>query len=341
MSIDPPVRFVVIGCGAMGKNHARVLSDLAGVELVGVVDANPHVADALAYKYRCFSFESIEDMLRDPDCCPDAAVVALPTSAHFAATMELLDANLHVLVEKPIAFDHGDGILMIAEANRRNLILGVGHVERFNPAVQQAADRVMAGELGRVFQIDARRQGPFPSRISDVGVVVDLAVHDLDAMRFVLGRDLLRAFAETGQRIHSSNEDLLTALLRFEANIVGTLNINWLSPTKIRELTITGEAGMLRVDYLTQDLVLFENSEANAEWESLRNLRGVSEGRMIRHLVQKREPLVAELTAFVGSVKSGDPSGTVSGEDGLWALDWAQQLIRSATEGVVVGKPSG
>ena len=211
----------------------------------------------------------------------------------------------------------------------------MGHIERFNPAVVALKAHLAAGELGRVFQIDARRQGPFPARIKDVGVVIDLAVHDLDVMRYVTGAEVLRVYAETERRIHSTREDLLTGLVRLD-DIVGTLTINWLTPTKIRELHVIGERGMFRVDYLTQDLYFFENATAQgAEWETLRVLRGVSEGRMIRHVVAKKEPLRAELEAFLSAVR-GETPVAVTGEDGLKALELAQAVVKSGLEHRVI-----
>jgi predicted dehydrogenase len=145
-----------------------------------------------------------------------------------------------------------------------------------------------------VFQIDAHRQGPFPSRIADVGVVVDLAVHDLDVMRYISGAELVRVYAETERRIHSLHEDLLTGMVRLSDGTIGTLTINWLTPTKIRELYVTGEQGMFRVDYLTQDLYFYENATAHGyDWDTLRvaarrerrpddPLRGAQEGTPAR-----------------------------------------------------------
>jgi UDP-N-acetylglucosamine 3-dehydrogenase len=214
--------------------------------------------------------------------------------------------------------------------------LMVGHVERFNPAVIQLKDRMKRGELGRIFQIDARRQGPFPARLTDVGVVIDLAVHDLDVMMYITEAGISRVFAETERRIHSTYEDLLTALVRLDDGTVGTLTINWLTPTKIRELLVTGERGMFRVDYLTQDLFFFENATATGdEWEPLRTLRGVSEGSMMRHVVNKVEPLRAELEAFLGAVR-GEWRVPVTGEHGLAALSVAKSIVTSGLEQRVV-----
>jgi len=163
-------------------------------------------------------------------------------------------------------------------------------------------------------------------------VVIDLAVHDLDVMRFVSGSEVVRVYAETERRIHSTREDLLTGLVRLGDGSVGTLTINWLTPTKIRELYVTGECGMFRVDYLTQDLYFYENATANgAGWETIHMLRGVSEGRMIRHVVAKKEPLRAELEDFLAAVR-GEMPVAVTGADGLKALELAQAVVTSGLE---------
>ena len=180
--------------------------------------------------------------------------------------------------------------------------------------------------------MDAHRQGPFPARIADVGVVVDLAVHDLDVMRFVSQKEVIRVYAETEKHIHSKYEDLLAGLVRFSDGIIGTLTINWLTPTKIREFIVTGERGLYRCDYLTQDLYYFENPvSSGSEWDNLRVLRGVREGQMVRHIIAKKEPLRAEQEAFLDAVEN-DQEVPVTGDDGLRALELAKTIVRSGTE---------
>jgi predicted dehydrogenase len=262
---------------------------------------------------------------------PTAAIVAVPTQEHFATARALLERGVHVLVEKPIAATEEEGIAMTTLARDRGVVLAVGHVERFNPAVVALKAHLARGALGRVFQIRATRVGPFPARIRDVGVAVDLATHDIDVMRWMLGAEIVRVYAEAKREVHTSNDDLVSALLRFDDDTVGTLEVNWLTPTKCRELTVTGERGMFRVDYLTQDLSFFENAAAPipSSWPAMSVLRGVSEGTMTRYMVPKKEPLRAELEAFVAAV-GGDRSGVVSGEDGVRALRIACALTASS-----------
>ncbi len=320
----------VIGVGSMGRNHARIYADLPNVTLVGVADANESAARTIAERYNTLAYSDYRTMLDERR--PDAVTIAIPTVDHLTVAQEVIRRNIHLLVEKPIAYRVTEAQQIIDAAQQAGVKLMVGHIERFNPAVSALKERIAKGELGRVFQIDARRQGPFPARVQDVGVVIDLAVHDLDVMRYITGSEIVRVYAETERRIHSAHEDLLNGLVRMSDRIVGALTINWLTPTKIRELSVIGETGMFRADYLTQDLFFFENATARSgDWESLRILRGVSEGQMTRYVVRKKEPLRAELEAFIAAVREDAPI-PVSGEDGLKALLLAQALVKSGQE---------
>jgi predicted dehydrogenase len=321
------LRVAVIGVGAMGRQHARVYADLPGVELVGVADADSIASASVVRRFGGQAFIDYAEML--DTLRPDAVTIAVPTSMHRAVALEVIQRGIHLLIEKPLAFDIAEGEQVIAAAKLANVGLMVGHIERFNPSVIALRQHLGMGDLGRVFQVDAHRQGPFPNRVRDVGVVIDLAVHDLDVMRFVCDADISRVYAETERHIHSTREDLLTGVVRLTNGAIGTLAINWLTPTKIRELFVTGERGMFRLDYITQDLYFYENATTSgAEWQTLRVLRGVSEGRMIRHVVAKEEPLRLELEAFCAAVRGGHEM-PVGGSDGLKAVELAQALIAS------------
>lgn len=320
-------KVAVIGVGSMGRNHARVYSELDEAELVAVVDADSQVAETTAARFGLSAYSDYREMLETER--PEAVSIAVPTALHLEVAVTALEAGAHILVEKPIAatLEEGRKIIQCARACGRKLM--IGHIVRFNPAVRALRQKLEAAELGRIFQIACRRVGPFPERVRDVGVVVDLAPHDLDLMRFLTGLDPLRLFAETEQRIHTDHEDLILGLLRFPAGIAGTLEINWLTPTKVREVLVLGERGLFRVDDLTQDLYFYENAHANGSlWPVLQTLRGVSEGSMIRYALQRYEPLKAELEAFLGAVKDGT-AVPVSGEDGLAALQLALSLVES------------
>jgi predicted dehydrogenase len=311
----------------MGQHHARVYTALPTAKLVGVVDTIADRAAEIGSTYGVPAFTEYREMLETES--PDVVTVAVPTSLHEAVTIDALESGAHVLVEKPIAATVRQAQAIIDRASDLGRKLMVGHIVRFDPAIQALKRHLDDGELGRIFQIICRRVGPFPARIRDVGVVIDLAPHDLDVMRFVSGDEPVRVYAETQQEIHTAHEDLLTAMLRFRNGLTGVLEINWLTPTKVRDVTVLGERGMFRVDSLTKDLFFYENAQANGPlWSALEMLKGVSEGRMVRYPLQRYEPLKAELEAFVTAVLENEPV-PVSGEDGLQALRLALALVES------------
>jgi predicted dehydrogenase len=313
----------------MGRHHARLYHDLSDSMLVAVADSDRAAAEAIAYRHGVRLYSDYRAMLDGEDL--EAVSVCVPTTAHMKAALEAIQRGLHVLVEKPIAASVSDGQAIIDQAHAQNVTCMVGHVERYNPAVVELKRRLDAGELGHIFEIVARRKGPFPDRVRDVGVVMDLAAHDLDVMWYLTGAEVTRVYAETAQRVHESHEDLLLGTLRFSDGTLGVLDINWLTPTKIRELSVIGERGMFQVNYLTQDLFFYENAQVDEVWDTLSILRGVAEGRMIRHVVAKREPLRTELEAFLTTVRGGKVP-IVKGEDGLRALRQAQAIVRSGVE---------
>lgn len=321
------LKAAVIGVGSMGRNHARVYTELGDTALVAVSDANLATAQSIATKHGVLAYADYQEMLTREK--PDIVTVAVPTRLHREVASAAMEAGAHVLVEKPIAATVEEGRALIARAHALKRHLTVGHIVRFNPAIQALKEHLDAGELGQLFQIVCRRVGPFPSRIQDVGVVVDLAPHDLDVMRFISNAEPVRVYAETQQKIHTDHEDLLTALLRFDNGITGMLEINWLTPLKVREITVLGELGMFLVNDLTQDLYFYENAGATGDgWNQLNVLKGVSEGKMIRFPLRRYEPLRAELEAFAKAVLNDTPVA-VCGEDGLAALRLALALIES------------
>lgn len=331
------VRVAVIGIGSMGRHHVRVYSELDGVEVVGIADLAVDVCTPLARRYNCPAYSDYRKLLDEQR--PDAVSIAVPTAHHLEVACEAAQRGIHVLIEKPIAhtIQHAREIIDICKKN--GVVLAIGHVERFNPSVRAVKERIVSGELGKVFHIEARRQGPFPDRVRDVGVAVDLAVHDIDVMRYITGSEVTRVYAEIDNHVHADHEDSLSAVLRFSNGAAGTLAVSWLSPTKMRELLVTGERGMFRVDYLTQDLFFFENATlADSGWDTLQVLRGVSEGKMVRYAINKREPLRSELEAFLESVRGGE-SSIVSGSDGLEALKIALALVTSGRENKTVHLP--
>jgi UDP-N-acetylglucosamine 3-dehydrogenase len=321
------LKAAVIGVGSMGKNHARVYTELPETQLVAIADTNVEAAGAVAERIGTRFYSNPLEMLEMET--PDIVSIAVPTALHAETAITVMEAGAHILVEKPIAGTLEDAYQIINKANALNRKLMIGHIVRFNPAIQTLKQKIAQGELGRIFQIACRRVGPFPSRIRDVGVVVDLAPHDLDLMRYITGRNPIRLYAETEKRIHTDHEDLLLGLLRFPDGVTGIIEINWLTPTKVREVLVLGERGMFRVDDLTQDLYFYENAQVDSlNWHALQSLKGVSEGSMTRFAIERYEPLKAEIQGFIQSVQNDEPV-PVSGEDGLAALSLALNLVES------------
>jgi predicted dehydrogenase len=312
----------------MGRNHARVYKELAEAQLIAVCDHDQETLHAVAGQFGVRGYADHREMLAVEK--PQAVSVAVPTTLHERVATDCLQAGAHVLVEKPIAATLEEGRRLIDCAETSQRLLMIGHIVRFNPALRALKEKLDAGHLGRIFQIVCRRIGPYPARDMDIGVAVDLAPHDIDIMRYLTGLDPVRVYAETGQRIHTDHEDLLLGLLRFPGGIAGSLEINWLTPTKIREIWVLGEHGLFQVDDLTQDLYFYDNAQVGGTlWPSLRTLKGVSEGEMTRYALQRTEPLKAELQAFLKASQDGGPA-PVSGRDGLDALRLALALVESA-----------
>lgn len=334
-----PLRAAVVGVGAMGQHHARVYRDLPEVELVGVADADERARAAVEHRYQVAGFATPGELLERTK--PDLVSVAVPTALHLVVAREAIERGIHVLIEKPIAETEGEGQALIDLARRRGVVLAIGHIERHNPAVRALKGLIDDGRVGPIFEMRAERVGPFPARVRDVGVVLDLATHDIDVICYLAGSPLLRVFAETQQKIHSTREDMLSGIMRFANGVTGVLHVNWLTPAKSRNLSVTGVRGVYEVDYITQDLTFYENGHLPDSGHSLEGFpdlqlfRGVSEGRVIRDKIDKHEPLRLELEDFVRAVREGG-APRVSGEEGLNVLRIAHALVRSGQEHRVV-----
>lgn len=322
-------RVGVIGVGSMGRNHARVLSDMEDVNLVAVSDADPETLETVATRYHAKPYSDYKKLLSEETL--DAVTVAVPTRLHRQVAGEVISQGVSLLLEKPLASTVAEGQEILRLAKARGVTLGVGHVERFNPVIAMLKTNLEEGKLGNIFQITIRRFGPFPQRIMDVGIYLDLATHDIDIMYYLTGSDVLRVSAESAQLLPTKHEDLGVGLLRFSNGVIGVLIENWLSPTKVRDIVVNGERGMFVADFLSQDLFFYENDYTSSEWESLQVFKGVSEGNMTRYQLNRDEPLKLELEAFVHAVMNNKPF-LVSGEDGLRAMQVAKQMADCTTK---------
>jgi predicted dehydrogenase len=325
----------VIGTGSMGRNHARVYAELEEVLLVALADPCQDSVKPLAQQYNATAYADYREMLRREK--PDIVSVVTPNTVHKEVALAAIDSGAHLLVEKPLASHPQDGWAILKAAERRSVKLTVGHTERFNPAIQELRKRNERGELGHIFQIHARRMGPFPKRIRDAGVVIDLATHDLDIMLYLVGSDVSTIYAETMCGIHTRYEDSLFGLLRLRDGILGILDINWITPTTIRELIVTGEKGMFIADYLAQDLFFAghpDGSENAGATPASSNGHRCRNG-MVRLACKKEETLKAELRNFVQCVLADRPP-LVQPQEALLALDLAHKLIQAGREGRVL-----
>jgi predicted dehydrogenase len=311
------------GLGVMGKNHLRVLSQLDGVDLVAVYDIESHtIPKSINAKF----VSSLDELL---SAGIDYCVVSAPTSTHFEIGLQLANRGIHALIEKPVTTNPIEARKLIAAFAEKNLIGGVGHVERFNPAIQAMREKIAEGLLGDVFQIATRRQGPFPPRVSDVGVVKDLATHDIDLTMWVMQDDYQSISSQTSHRSGRQNEDLLVAIGKLKSGVIVSHLVNWLSPFKERNVTIIGSNGALVADTLTSDLTLLENGTQTDSWDGVATFRGVSEGMVTRFALEKTEPLLAEHIAFRDAVRTRDTSGVVTFQQGLITLEVADRLLTS------------
>jgi predicted dehydrogenase len=318
----------------MGRHHARVLGSLDGVELVAVADPGGDVHGAAGGRP---VLGSVEELIATKI---DFAVVAVPTVFHTETGMALAEAGVHTLVEKPLAPDVESATLLTETFERAGLVGAVGHIERFNPSLQNLRKRLEHGELGEVFQVVTRRQGPFPNRIADVGVVKDLATHDIDSTAWVTRQSYTSISAHTAYRSGREHEDLIAMTGRLGDGTVVNHLVNWLSPMKERVTIVTGEKGCFVADTLTADLTFYANASAPTipTWEAMQAFRGVSEGDMVRFAIAKPEPLRTELEAFRDAVLDveGGRERVVSMRQGLQVVRVAEAALDSAAKGSTV-----
>jgi predicted dehydrogenase len=326
------LRAGLIGLGAMGRNHARVLSELDGVELVGVLEPagaagrSARGAPVLADLSELLALEI------------DYAVVACPTALHEEMGVRLADAGVCALIEKPLAHSVEAATRLVTAFEARGLVAAVGHIERYNPALQSLRTRLEAGALGEVFQVVTRRQGPFPHRIADVGVVKDLATHDIDLTSWVTGQEYTSVSARTVSKSGRPHEDMVAVVGQLADGSMVNHLVNWLSPLKERSTVVTGELGCFVADTLTADLTFYANGARDTEWEALRAFRGVSEGDVIRYAIPKREPLLVEHERFRDAVR-GVADDIVTLRQGLRTVEVSVAVLESAEKGVTVGIP--
>ena len=295
----------------MGRHHARILATHPRTQLTGVVELNGDRCDSWVDPK--LVHRSIGQLLEAGP--PSFAIVALPTEAHLAAAKVLAEAGVHMLIEKPLAADAESAAAIIEACRARGVMAAVGHVERYNPAMIELRRRVVGGQLGELFLVAGERFGPFPDRVRDVGVVKDLATHDLDILPWIAGEPISAVAAQAFQRIGREHEDLIAINGRLRGGTVLALQVDWLTPVKVRRTRVVGDRGVLVADTLTAELSFYEHGSSNGgEPQSLAG----------------REPLLAEMDAFCDLLEGHLGAQVVSLEEGLAAVRLAEAVLESA-----------
>jgi predicted dehydrogenase len=325
--VSAPLRLGLAGLGSMGRNHLRVISTSPDTVLAAVADPAAEALAAAVEQTGAHGFADPLEMIATAEL--DGVVIACPTTNHGALAIAAIERGLPVLVEKPLAATVEDALAIVAAGRKKGVPIQVGHVERYNPAVLEMGRLLRAGWLSTIYAITSRRAGPFPARIRDVGVTVDLGTHDVDMLSWIAGERPVRVYAETAQRIHATHEDLTFGLMHFPSGATGFLDVDWLTPAKRRSLTVVGEEGMFELDYLTQKLT-FTRSNIDRP-ELIAGYATTFTGDVAEIPVVNKEPLRAELDEFVRVLRTGDVP-YVPGEDGLWAVGIANALLTAAAE---------
>jgi UDP-N-acetylglucosamine 3-dehydrogenase len=303
------LRVGVIGVGVMGSNHARVLAELPGIRLVGVADPDRKRCDQVARSLGCASFRDAADLMRRG---VDAVTIAAPTHLHREIAIDCAARGIHIMVEKPIASTVEESRAIVAAARRAGVTLMVGHVERFNPAVQSIKRAIKDQDS---LSIAITRVGPFPPRMSNVGVVIDLAVHDIDLIRWFTDSDIVEIQPQTSSAV-AEREDIALLQFRTASGVLAHINTNWLTPFKARTIHIA-----TRDKYLIGDLLTLQVTECfGFQPDGSYSMRHLSVGYA--------EPLRSELVAFVNAIR-GSETPAVTGEEAVTSLEIATRCLEA------------
>jgi predicted dehydrogenase len=303
------LRIGVVGVGVMGSNHARVLTDLPGIRFVGVADPDHQQASFVSQALGCAAVTDVGAIIERG---VDAITIAAPTHLHHGIALTCIEHGIHVMVEKPIASTPEEGRDIIAAARRAGVTLMVGHVERFNPAVQAIKDAIRSEDI---LSIAITRVGPFPPRMSNVGVVIDLAVHDIDLIRWFTDSDIVEVQPQLSSAV-AEREDIALLQFRTASGVLAHINTNWLTPFKARTVHVATRKKYVMGDLLTRQVTECFGFQPDGSYS-------------MRHLsVGHAEPLRSELMAFVEAIRSGK-SPAVTGEEGVASLEIAMRCLKS------------
>jgi UDP-N-acetylglucosamine 3-dehydrogenase len=318
---DGLLRVGVIGVGVMGSNHARVFADMPGIKLVGIVDPDAKQRDFVATALGCAGYDGVEALL---DNGVDAVTIAAPTHLHHDMALTCIARGVHVLVEKPIASSVEEGRDIITAARHAGVTLMVGHVERFNPAVEAIKNAIRDEDI---LSIAITRVGPFPPRMSNVGVVIDLAVHDIDLIRWFTDSDIIEVQPQLSSAV-AEREDIALLQFRTASGVLAHINTNWLTPFKARNVTVATRDKYVMGDLLTRQVTECFGFQPDGSYS-------------MRHLsVGHAEPLRAELMAFASAIATNSPPA-VTGEEGVASLEIAIKCLEATPAQVQAARRKG
>lgn len=313
----------VIGLGNMGKHHVRNYAALKQANLAAVCDIQPAIASEFASQYYCKAYSDIDEMLSKEKL--DAVSITAPTRFHFDIAAKVIKAGVNVLVEKPIAdsLEKADELIKLAEHHGVKLM--VGHIERFNPGVIKLKEIVASGALGKVTSLIAKRVGAFPAQIKDANVVIDLAVHDIDIFSYILDKQPDKIYGNAGRALINGREDYAEIFMTY-GDQSGFIQVNWITPIRIRHLAVTGTKGYAELNYMTQELTTYE-SNYSADFDSFGDYIikfGLPNKNEVR--LDKQEPLASELSHFLDCILE-DKQPLIDGRTGRQALSTALHLM--------------
>ena len=299
------MRIGIIGCGVMGQLHARVYREL-GADLVGVADVDRKVAEELANRYQTRAFVDYEELLGQG---LDAVSIAVPTKLHSEVAMRTASHGVNMLVEKPIADSIDNAKKIIDAARKANVKLMIGHIERFNPVVQKLKEIIDEGKLGEIIVLSSRRVGPAAARVTDIGITMDVASHDIDIARYLANKEAIEVLAKSS-KVKNEKGDCALMIIDFGL-LTASIEVNWFTPHKVRSIVVTGTKGIAYGDYIEQSLVIYDSA-----WK-------------MEPKIEKDEPLRIELKHFLECVKQGKEP-LITGEDGLKTLEIALKIERTS-----------
>ncbi len=325
------MRVGVVGVGAMGQNHARVYSEIA--ELVGVADTDVQAGGLVANRFNTSFFTDYHALFKED---LDAVSVCVPTALHEQVALDALAAGFHVLVEKPLGPTVEAAQRIVEASEAAGLVLAVGHVERHNPAVSVVKKHLDAGQYGDLITVSARRVSSFPPRVKDVGVIMDLGVHDIDVMRYLVGSPVESVYALSGQKVNERFEDHANVLLRFRNGVNGFVEVNWLTPMKVRRLALTCLKNFVEIDYTEQSISVSSSTVGPLDPFNLYQVPLEHHSQRIH--VRKEEPLKRELEDFLAAIRE-KRAPLVTGEDAVETLKVAEAALQSHREKRVVQLP--